>query len=849
MGLAYGIGGFVKVAAGPIKGFGPPATNFKGELGQQYFDQTTVPPTEYVFNGSTWTTAGANPATTTTYGTVLLTDNNEPVATKFYVDNTITAGAPVASITVQGIVTLATDVKAVAGTASTALIALAVQPSNLAAVFAAPPATGGTTPAAGAFTTLAFTTMSGSAGGNWLSGGTAINIGTDASNDAISIGTAGTRAVTIGSQTSTSATTIDSGTGPIHIGTAIAKTIAIGNATTSTAVTITSGTGSIALASTSTGDITLNSSDTLLLDSSGVLELNSSAGAISVGNDAVNQNISIGTAGTRLITIGNLTSSTEVLLNFGTDGLVANGVASSPITIGSSNTTGAITIGGTAQSTGAMTFGSSSANYTTNIAASTGAGVATLNVATGVNGNTINIGTGINTATQTVNIATGASAADSNVNILTGAGSASAASLNMANNSRVNVIGIGNVAPAATRTTTINGGNSAQNDTVNILNGAPSANTQTVSVLSGTATGGTQVLNLGNSIAGALTVNMGNGINSTAQTVNISNGASAGDSTVNILSGIGTSGVGVLALGNNTRVTTIGLGNIAPAAARVTTINGGNSAQNDTVTILGGAASAGTQTFNLFSGNSAGATQNINIATGTGAFGLNIGTGVTGVKTIAIGGTAANVITLADTQTAGSLSIGSSMTTGTVVIGSTAAGIGLVTLFGGTGNQTINLANNTGVKTINIAGDSATSANVIKIGTGGSTTSALTIGSTTGGSTTTINSGTGNVNVTGGHLAIASVAKTLLVNGGAVTDFIGTGVLTGGTQTILNTNIATGDVILITRLAVNASTALGEFTYTISNGVSFTVTSMGVTTATILVADVSSYAYFIVRPT
>ncbi len=88
-----------------------------------------------------------------------------------------------------------------------------------------------------------------------------------------------------------------------------------------------------------------------------------------------------------------------------------------------------------------------------------------------------------------------------------------------------------------------------------------------------------------------------------------------------------------------------------------------------------------------------------------------------------------------------------------------------------------------------------------------------------------------------------------MVNGGAVTDFIGTGVLTGGTQTIANTNIATGDVILFSRTAVNASTALGEFTYTISNGVSFTVTSMGVTTATILAADVSSFVYFIVRPT
>ncbi len=89
----------------------------------------------------------------------------------------------------------------------------------------------------------------------------------------------------------------------------------------------------------------------------------------------------------------------------------------------------------------------------------------------------------------------------------------------------------------------------------------------------------------------------------------------------------------------------------------------------------------------------------------------------------------------------------------------------------------------------------------------------------------------------------------LQIHSGAVTDFIGTGVLTAGTQTIANTNIATGDVILLTRTAVNASTTLGEFTYTISNGASFTVTSVILgTPGSTQTADVSSYAYVIVRP-
>ena len=99
-------------------------------------------------------------------------------------------------------------------------------------------------------------------------------------------------------------------------------------------------------------------------------------------------------------------------------------------------------------------------------------------------------------------------------------------------------------------------------------------------------------------------------------------------------------------------------------------------------------------------------------------------------------------------------------------------------------------------------------------------------------------------------MSIATVAKTLLVNGGAVTDFIGTGVLTAGTQTIANTNIATGDIILLTRTGVAASTTLGVLTYTISNATSFTVTSVILgTPGSTQTGDVSTYAYFIVRPT
>jgi hypothetical protein len=92
---------------------------------------------------------------------------------------------------------------------------------------------------------------------------------------------------------------------------------------------------------------------------------------------------------------------------------------------------------------------------------------------------------------------------------------------------------------------------------------------------------------------------------------------------------------------------------------------------------------------------------------------------------------------------------------------------------------------------------------------------------------------------------LSSVATKISYNGGAATDFIGTVTLVAGTAVVANTNIATGDRIFFSRTAVNGSTALGELTYTIINATSFTVTSMGVTTGTILVADVSTFAYII----
>jgi hypothetical protein len=80
-------------------------------------------------------------------------------------------------------------------------------------------------------------------------------------------------------------------------------------------VVLNSGTAGVAINTTGAGDVVVTSADTVLIDSAGVLELNSSAGVISIGSDAVAQNINIGSAGARDITIGNATAGTDVIIS------------------------------------------------------------------------------------------------------------------------------------------------------------------------------------------------------------------------------------------------------------------------------------------------------------------------------------------------------------------------------------------------------------------------------------------------------------------------------------------------------------------------------------------------------
>lgn len=158
------------------------------------------------------------------------------------------------------------------------------------------------------------------------SSGAAINIGNDADNFAVNIATAGTRNVSIGAATQT--LTIDGAT----------------------------------IVETSAGAYDI--------DAAGALSLNSSAGVINVGNDAVNQNMNIGTAGTRTIAIGSATATNTIV-----GGSSINASANFNTAINSGTSTGSVTIGNAAA--GAVTIDSSAgisldAGTASNFTAATG---------------------------------------------------------------------------------------------------------------------------------------------------------------------------------------------------------------------------------------------------------------------------------------------------------------------------------------------------------------------------------------------------------------------------------------------------------------------------------------------
>lgn len=100
--------------------------------------------------------------------------------------------------------------------------------------------------------------------------------------------------------------------------------------------------------------------------------------------------------------------------------------------------------------------------------------------------------------------------------------------------------------------------------------------------------------------------------------------------------------------------------------------------------------------------------------------------------------------------------------------------------------------------------------------------------------------GSGNVNISNGYLDISSAGKTLKIAQGS-NSCAGTGAtMSGGAVTVSTTAVATGDIVLVTKTASGGTLGSGMPTVTISNGVSFTLTSSNV-------LETSTFSWVIIK--
>ena len=158
-----------------------------------------------------------------------------------------------------------------------------------------------------------------------------VDISADATANTVNVGTgAGIKAVTVGSDNTSSITSIDCGTLGLTLGTSANEhTTSIGSATTASAVAVYSGTGIASFGGNATdhttivGSVTGTAATTVqggtgalnITSTAGTMNLNAGAGVISISNDAAATLVAIGTgAGVKTVTVGstNTTSSTTI---------------------------------------------------------------------------------------------------------------------------------------------------------------------------------------------------------------------------------------------------------------------------------------------------------------------------------------------------------------------------------------------------------------------------------------------------------------------------------------------------------------------------------------------------------
>lgn len=334
-------------------------------------------PLSYLGTPDASTTVKGKVELATTAECVAGTDNTK-ACTPLGVAAVAIAGAPAASTVQAGIIQIATNGEAAAQTAND----LALVPSNIPSIMASPGAIGGGTPAAGTFTTLTATTLVFTNPIDVAEGGTGLATITD---HGIMVGS-GTGAVTplavgtnnqiligqTGADPAWSNNIDVPGTLDVTGATTLDDTLDVAGATTITAALTVD---SLVVDNTTIDADAITSTGSLDIDSATALALNSSGGAINIGNDAVAQAINLGTgAAARTITLGNISGATALNINTGTggstytttNGAFALATGTGAINLGTDAAAKTITVGNTTGATALnLTAGSGSVNCAT----------------------------------------------------------------------------------------------------------------------------------------------------------------------------------------------------------------------------------------------------------------------------------------------------------------------------------------------------------------------------------------------------------------------------------------------------------------------------------------------------
>lgn len=214
---------------------------------------------------------------------------------------------------------------------------------------------------------------------------------------------------------------------------------------------------------------------------------------------------------------------------------------------------------------------------------------------------------------------------------------------------------------------------------------------------------------------------------------------------------------------------------------------------------------------------------------------------MSGDGNISINGVAASVFSIGTSTTSGTVTIGGEAQTGALTVGQS-SGVNTVNIGTGAGSTTVNIATGAGENAVNIA-TGATSAKVVKVGTG-AVANGIIIGSTSGAASTTIKAGTGKIHFYG-QLVSTGTAPTVTAGGGAASvvgsDTAGTITSTGtqSSSTITFSGTYSSAPVCVFS-AADATTAEATSTY-----ISVSATNLAIYNATTSATYV--WKYFCIR--